>query len=152
MKYFESINDVLDFAIEQEQIAIDFYSGLAKNAKSNDIKQMFLDFVKEEMGHKIKLTKIKKEGVFNEETPKEVLDLKISDYLVHVKASPEMNFQDALIVAMQREKSAYKLYNSMAKMAPNEDLRKVFKNLAIEEANHKLQFETDYDEMILKDN
>jgi len=152
MRYFDSIDQILDFAIEQEQIAIDFYSGLAKNTNRRDLKQTFLDFVKEEMGHKLKLQKIKKEGVFGGETPKEVLDLKISDYLVSVKPTSDMNYQDALIVAMKREKAAFKLYNSLAAMAPNAELGKIFKTLAFEEANHKLQFETEYDEQILKDN
>ena len=152
MRYFDSIEEILDFAIEQEQVAIDFYSGLAKTTNRKDLKQIFLDFVKEEMGHKIKLQKIQKEGIFDGEVNQEVLDLKISDYLVNVKASADMSYQDALIVAMKREKAAFKLYNSLAAMAPNEELSKIFKNLAFEEANHKLQFETEYDEHILKDN
>jgi len=152
MRYFNSINEILEFAIEQEQIAVDFYSDLAKNTKRNDLKNTFLEFVKEEMGHKIKLQKIQKEGVFSEDGPKEILDLKISDYISGVKAYPDMTYQDTLIVAMKREKAAFKLYNSLAAMAPNENLSKIFKNLALEEANHKLQFETEYDEYILKDN
>ncbi len=152
MKYFNSIDETLDFAIEQEQIAVDFYSKLAKNAKSNDLKKIFLDFVKEEMGHKLKLQKIKKEGVFSDENPKEVLDLKISDYLVSVKSSPDMTYQDTLIIAMKREKAAFKLYKNLAAMSPNEELSIIFNNLAFEEANHKLQFETEYDDLILKDN
>ncbi len=152
MKYFNSIDETLDFAIEQEQIAVDFYSKLAKNTKSNDLKKIFLDFVKEEMGHKLKLQKIKKEGVFSDENPKEVLDLKISDYLVSVKSSPDMTYQDTLIIAMKREKAAFKLYKNLAAMSPNEELSIIFNNLAFEEANHKLQFETEYDDLILKDN
>ena len=152
MRYFNSINEILDFAIEQEQIAVDFYSDLAKNTNINDLKKTFLEFVKEEMSHKLKLQKIKKDGVFSEEGPKDILDLKISDYISGVKATPNMSYQDTLIVAMKREKAAFKLYNSLSAMAPNENLSKIFKNLAIEEANHKLQFETEYDEFILKDN
>lgn len=152
MTNFNSINEVLDFAIEQEQKAIDFYSRLAKETNSNDIKNIYLDFVKEEMGHKIKLLNIKKEGIFAAGNAEEVQNLKISDYLVSVKATPNMSYQDALIVAMKREKSAYLLYKNLAKMAPNEGLKDIFNNLAFEEANHKLQFELEYDEMILKDN
>ena len=152
MRYFNSINEILDFAIEQEQIAVDFYSGLAKNTNRNDLKNTFSEFVKEEMSHKLKLQKIQKEGIFSEDGPKEILDLKISDYITNVKATPNMSYQDTLIIAMKREKAAFKLYNSLAAMAPNENLSKIFKNLALEEANHKLQFETEYDEYILKDN
>ena len=151
MNNFNNINEILDFAIEQEQEAIDFYSELANHAKSEDMKKIYLDFVKEEMGHKKKLMEIKATGSYDVPN-EEVTDLKISDYLVPVKATPDMSYQDALIVVMKKEKAAHKLYTNLAKMAPNEELKKVFRMLAFEEANHKLQFEEDYDEYILKDN
>ncbi len=151
MEKFNSVDEILDFAIEQEQEAIDFYSELADNAKSEEMKKIYLDFVKEEMGHKSKLLDIKKTKIFTI-SDSEVTDLKVSDYLVPVKATPDMSYQDALIVVMKKEKAAHKLYTALAKMAPNDELKSVFKLLALEEANHKLQFEQDYDEYILKDN
>lgn len=152
MKYFESIDHVLDFAIEQEQVAIDFYSEQAKNSDNNEVKDVFLGFVKEEMGHKIKLQRIKKEGVFQEEVVDQISDLKISDYLATVKTSPKMTYQDALVVAMHRERAAFKLYISLSNMAPTDALKSTFRSLAAEEAKHKLQFETDYDEHFLREN
>jgi len=151
MEKFKNIDEILDFAIEQEQEAIDFYSELSKQAKNQEMKNIYLEFVQEEMGHKKKLIQVKEEKVFSEAST-EVVDLKISDYLVPVKPTPDMSYQDALIVVMKKEKAAHKLYLSLAKMAPTEELKKIFKMLAIEEANHKLQFEEDYDEYILKDN
>ena len=151
MENFKNIDEILDFAIEQEQEAIDFYSELSKQAKNQEMKNIYLEFVQEEMGHKTKLIQVKEEKVFSEASS-EVVDLKISDYLVPVKPTPDMSYQDALIVVMKKEKAAHKLYLSLAKMAPTEELKKIFKMLAIEEANHKLQFEEDYDEYILKDN
>ena len=152
MKNFDSINDVLDFAIEQEQVAVDFYSELSKNTENKEVKDIFLDFVKEEMGHKIKLQKIKKEGIFNNEVIDNISDLKISDYLEAVKPTPNMTYRDALVVAMQRERAAFKLYISLSNMAPTEALKSTFRSLAAEEAEHKLQFETDYDEYVLREN
>ncbi|MCK5776280.1 MAG: hypothetical protein KAH25_08890, partial [Bacteroidales bacterium] len=73
-------------------------------------------------------------------------------YLVPVKATSDMSYQDALVVVMNKEKAAYKLYTSLAKMAPTEDTKNLFQKLALEEANHKLQFETEYDDNIMKDN
>ena len=152
MEKFKTIDQILDFAINQEQEAIDFYSELASNANNLDIKSTFLEFVQEEMGHKAKLIKIKEEGVFSSIKNECVQDLMISDYLVSVKPSPNMTYQDALVVVMKKEKAAYKLYNTLAKMAPNESLKEVFKLLAIEEANHKLQFEQEYDDTVLREN
>ena len=152
MDNFKSVDEILDFAIDQEQEAIDFYSELADKAKRADIKKIYLDFVKEEMGHKTKLMKVKEEKSLNDLPDSEVTDLKISDYLVPVKATPDMSYQDASVVVMNKEKAAYKLYTSLAKMAPTEETKKLFQKLALEEANHKLQFETEYDDNIMKDN
>ncbi len=152
MEKFNSIDDVLDYAIDQEQEAVDFYTELAKNARSNDTKANFMEFVKEEMGHKEKLMKLKQEGSLSIIEDKAVQDLKISDYLSPVTPSPDMSYQEALIVVMKKEKAAYNLYLALEKMVPSPELKEVFHLLALQEANHKLQFEEEYDDIILKDN
>ncbi len=63
-----------------------------------------------------------------------------------------MPYKDALIVAMKKEKSAFKLYCNLAERAPNNDLKQVFLDLAQEESKHKLRFEIEYDNHILKEN
>ena len=60
MKDFNSINEILDFAINNEQVAVDFYIKLAEKFEDKAMKQTFEDFAKEEMGHKARLTSIKK--------------------------------------------------------------------------------------------
>ena len=63
-----------------------------------------------------------------------------------------MDYQDALIAAMKAEKAAYRLYTDLASATDNADLQGLFKNLAQEEAKHKLRFEVEYDDHILKEN
>jgi rubrerythrin len=151
MKEFGSINDILDFAIKNEQLAVDFYNQLAGNAKNDEMKAVFMQFAKEEMGHKSRLTKIKEEGSFNIRT-QEVLDLKMSDYLVDVEPRADLSYEEALVLAMKREKSAFKLYTRLAEKAPDENLKKIFNSLAIEESKHKLRFELEYDEYVMREN
>ena len=151
MKDFENINDILDFAICNEQSAFEFYSELAKNARNEDMKNTFDKFAQEEIGHKAKLLKVKEEGVFSKENVK-VTDLKISDYLDNVQATPDMSYQDALILAMKREKSAFRLYTKLAAKTKNPALVNLFLALAQEESKHKLMFEVEYDEFILREN
>ncbi len=151
MEEFKSINDILDFAIVSEQEAVDFYTKLSKKATNEAMKEVFLQFAKEEMGHKARLTDIKAKQLFEFKEEK-VTDLKIVDYLVESEAKPDMTYQNFLIVAMNKEKAAFKLYSDLAKIAPNNELRDIFLSLAQEEAKHKLRFEIEYDDYVLKEN
>ena len=112
---------------------------------------MFEQFSKEEPGHKKKLEAIKSRGAAVISS-KKVQDLKIGDYLVEVDTSREdLNYQEALIVAMKEEKAAFRLYSDLAARTDHSDLRETFLQLAREEAKHKLRFEIEYDDYILKD-
>ena len=85
-------------------------------------------------------------------TFEKVADLKIADYLVNVKPSPEITYRDALVMAMSKEKAAFKLYTNLAQRAPNDQLRDLFLSLAQEESKHKLRFELEYDDFVLREN
>ena len=146
-----TVDEILDYAIDQEQQAADFYANLAGRAEKAGMKDILLEFAEEEKRHKERLLAVKSGD--HELTPEqEVLDLKISDYLVEVDATDDISYQDALIVAMKRERAAYALYSDMAAKIPESNLREVILGLAREEARHKLFFESEYDERVLTDN
>ena len=146
-----TVDEVLDYAIDQEQQAADFYANLAARAEKAGMKQLLLEFAEEEKSHKERLLAVKSGE--RELTPEQqVLDLKISDYLVEVDASDDISYQDALIVAMKKERAAFELYSDMAEKVPESNLKEVFVGLAKEEAKHKLFFESEYDERVLQDN
>ncbi|MDA3866815.1 MAG: ferritin family protein [Salinivirgaceae bacterium] len=151
MKEFKTIDDILNFAINSEQEAIDFYLLLAQRATSDDMTAIFESFVEEEMKHKERLLEVKETGSYRIEQSA-VADLHIADYVTKVKPSPDMDYQDSLILAMQKEKAAFKLYTNLANRAPSNDLRVLFESLAMEESKHKLRFEMAYDEYILREN
>ena len=151
MEKFENIDDVLDFAIESEQKAVDFYHQLADRVKNEDMKNIFLEFAQEEVAHKAKLKKIKEEKVFIASS-ESISDLKISDYVDSVVIKPDMSYQEALIVAMNREKAAFNLYTRLSKKTNIPELQNIFKMLAQEESKHKLRFEMEYDEFVLREN
>lgn len=151
MENFNNIDDVLDFAMESEQKAVDFYHQLADRVKNEDMKAIFLEFAQEEVGHKAKLKKIKDERVFDVPFEK-ISDLKLSDYVDSVVIKPDMSYQEALIVAMNREKAAFNLYTRLSKKTDVPELQNIFKMLAQEESKHKLRFEMEYDEFVLREN
>jgi len=146
-----TIDEILNYAIDQEQQAADFYANLAGRAEKAGMKDILLEFAAEEKRHKERLLAVKSGD--HELTPEQkVLDLKISDYLVEVDATDGISYQDALIVAMKRERAAYELYSDMAAKIPESNLKEVILGLAREEARHKLFFESEYDERVLIDN
>lgn len=151
MKEFKTINDILDFAIAAEQEAMDFYTSLSLNSANPDMVAVFEQFAREEMGHKSRLLRIKEEGVIDVSEEK-ITDLKIGDYLVEVHPTPAMSYREALVVAMKKEKAAFKLYTHLAEKVVAAGLKSIFLALAQEESKHKLRFELEYDEYILREN
>jgi len=146
-----TVDEVLDYAIDQEQQAADFYASFAARAEKAGMKKLLLEFAEEEKSHKERLLAVKT-GERKLTPKKEVLDLKVSDYLVEVDASGNISYQDALIVAMKKERAAFELYRDMAEKIPDTNLKQVFVGLAKEEAKHKLFFETEYEERVLMHN
>jgi rubrerythrin len=140
--------DLLDFAIEREQEAHDFYVDLAGRAEQPDVKELLTQFAREELEHKKKLEEIKS-GSRSFPAAKDVTDLKISDYVVEVEPGSKLNYEDALILAMKREAAAFSLYADLSKLAGDEELKRIFLALAQEEAKHKRRFELEYREASL---
>ena len=147
----EKVDDILDFAIQREQAAHDFYNDLATKMERPGMQKIFVQFAGEELGHKKKLESIKA-GKRLVPSEKKVLNLKIAEYTVDVDPNEELDYQKALILAMKREKSSFKLYSDLADAVDEEDLKQTFKALAQEEAKHKLRFEVEYDDVILVEN
>ena len=148
---FATIAEVLDYAIGQEQEAADFYTDLAGKVERKWMTDVFLGFAKEEAGHKKKLEAIKG-GQLAAPVLGNILDLKIGDYLVTPDPENKIDYQGALILAMKKEKAAFRLYSDLAAHVDDENLKNAMLMLAQEEAKHKLRFEVEYDDFILTEN
>mgnify|MGYP003573717711 CR=1 FL=1 len=151
MTKWNEVDEVLDFAIANEEEAARFYYDLSSRAENKWMRKVFEDYAKEEMRHKDKLMSVKK-GKILLGSSKKVLDLKMSDYLVDVEATGDLDYQDAIILAMKKEKAAFRLYHDLSEAAEDEQVRELFAGLAQEEAKHKLRFELEYDDKFLQDN
>jgi rubrerythrin len=152
MQKFGSADDVLDFAVEQEIAAQNFYHSLAANSDIPEMNAVFESFAKEENGHQAKLESMKTKGSFAAAaSPADVEDLGLSDYLVDVEPTPHMEYKDALVLAMKKEKAAYRLYIDLAELSKSKEMKDTFLFLAQEEAKHKLRFEIEYDDIILQE-
>ncbi len=143
-----SMDDVVNFAIEKEEKAMEFYQKCADRAKNPGIKQFFKEMVEEEERHRNMLKDLNplNLGAVKLET---IEDLQISDYLVEVKFKEDITYQEALTLAMKREEKAHAFYAAWQNKCMHEKTAKVFEILAQEEMKHKRRIETIYDDEIL---
>ena len=151
MTNLNNLEEILDYAIAMEQAAIDLYTRIADKAATEHNRQLFLSFAQEEEGHKIKLQNVKS-GKIEIGSMEKVQDLKIADYANDVEITDNSSYQDILMFAMKQEKQAYRLYTDLAQRTDNAEVKELFLALAHEEANHKLRFEIEYDEHVLREN
>ncbi|MBN2017810.1 MAG: ferritin family protein [Candidatus Cloacimonetes bacterium] len=149
--HFESTEDILQFAIDREIDAQNFYNEWSVKVKNPAIGEMLKGLALQEKGHEEHLKRVKKSGELKP-SEKHIVDLKIADYLVDVKPTEDMDYQQALTIAMEREQSSVNLYKTLAKLAPNEKIQDLFLNLVEEEVQHKARLEDEYDENILREN
>ncbi len=145
----QTFEDFIEFAIKREEEAIKAYGDLAGIAKTPGLKRFFLDLQEEERNHKKLLQDITEEKVESLEI-KEVDDLKISDYLVEESPSPDMNFQDLLILAAKKEQKAVDLYSDLERKVSKKELKKLFEFLIQQEKSHKLKLEEEYEKHVLE--
>jgi rubrerythrin len=143
MTKIRSVDDLLNYAIARETEAHRFYMNLAKAVKKDEMREILEGFAAEEAWHKEKLEAVKAgELSIGDE---EIGSLGITDRLPEVKPAAEMNYVDALALAMKKEKAAYTLYSNLALVAQTQSLRQTLEKLAQEEAYHKLRLEIEYD-------
>jgi len=148
---FRNLDDILDFAIEKEKEAADFYAGISDQERFSGKKQMLLEFAEQERTHQRLLEDLKAgtdEGPFDDYKFKWITDIKRGDYAEDVTYRPGMGYNELLMLAMKREEKALRLYNEMLANAETDAQKKVFKMLCQEEAKHKLSLETMYDDFM----
>lgn len=146
---FKNLEEIIDFAIEKEKEAADFYQSVSDKEQFSGKKEMLLEFAAQERKHQSLLEDLKAGKVgakLDDYQYKWITDIKRSDFVDEITYHPGLDYKDILMFAMQREEKALKLYNDMLDNAQDDDQKKVFKMLCQEEAKHKLSLETMYDD------
>lgn len=148
---FTSTEEIIEYAIAREEEAYLFYYDLGNGARSSQLKKLFHSFAREEKMHREKLIKLR-DGRQVHSTGKSFPDMRIADYLAPMTPGQATDYQRVLMLAMQRERAAFRLYSDLANMVADPDIKELLIGLAREEARHKLAIELEYDEQVLTDN
>jgi|SaaInl7_200m_RNA_FD_contig_31_2367963_length_626_multi_9_in_0_out_0_1 rubrerythrin len=146
---FNTVEEILDFAIQGEQEAVDFYSEAAEKVTLRGAQVVLKEFAEEEKSHVEWLTKYKADRAkLDTPAPVPVQDLKRSDYLVELVFKPDMDPVELFRIAMKREAAATKLYTDLGQQSTDPASKELFDMLAKEESKHKNSLETVYDDFM----
>ena len=146
---FESLNDIIDYAIEREKEAAEFYETAFKEESVSGTKEMLKEFAEQEHKHQKLLETFKTQGLDDSVKAyklKWIKDIKRSNFAVEMEYRAGMAYHELLMLAMKREEKALALYNELLAKVDTPDGQKMFKMLCQEEAKHKLALETMYDD------
>jgi len=146
---FNSVDEILDFAIQGEKEAVDFYSEAAEKVTLRGAQVVLKEFATEEKNHVEWLTKFKTDRAKIENPqPIAIQDLKRSDYLVELEFKEDMDPVELFRLAMKREEKATKLYTDLGQQTTDTASKELFQMLAKEESKHKNSLETVYDDFM----
>jgi rubrerythrin len=142
-KEFERI---MEQAIEAEVESYEFYRDVANKATNPAVKQLFIEFAREEHGHKEQLEEIKAKGMQDFDFAG-AADYKVSETVDLPPLSAEMKPTDAIALAMKKEEAAVKIYSHLASSVSDPAIQKIYTELAQMETEHKARMEDLYTNM-----
>jgi rubrerythrin len=145
----KKFQEIIQFAIQREIESMDFYNKASQMVKHSGTRDLFLDFMKQEEGHKKKLEEVRRGKIVLGKIEK-IPNLKISDYLIEGELKPDISYAEILRIAMKREERSVKLYTDLNEKNEDGALRNLFTFLVQEESKHKYALEKIYDDEILK--
>jgi len=145
----KKFEEIIQFAVQREIESVNFYDSASKLVKYSGTKDLFLDFMKQEEGHKRKLEELRAGKIAVGKIEK-IPNLKISDYMVETELKPDIAYGDILRIAMKREERSVKLYTDLNENNQDENLKSLFTFLIQEESKHKYHIERLYDDEVLK--
>ena len=144
---FKSIPDILKFSISKEQASIQFYRDLLRHLADPATQSLFEVLIQKEQEHIEALQlEIEKLG-HTVDTDTEKLDSTFlwDERLETDEPVSHMSFVDALLLAIQKERAAFRLYAKLLATVKDQELSEVLLALAEEEMRHVLQLEREYE-------
>ncbi|ASJ02895.1 rubrerythrin [Thermococcus profundus] len=129
--------EALALALEVEKNELKFYLKLARKAKDERARKMFLFLANEEAEHwNLFEEKFVEELIEKCELP--AVDRELAEKLV-VEEPETLSEVDAVKVGMEQEKLTWEFYEKAAREAEHESVRRIFEELAkVEKAHYEL--------------
>lgn len=137
----EKYRQVISDAVKSEIEAKHFYEKIAKRIRDAYLKEVFERFSREEEKHEKILTRVLTEEKMDTSFFDFDKDFKVSETIAMPEVNAYMDLKSAVGIAMKNEEIAMKKYTALAENCDDEQLKKVFMDLAAMERNHKFKME-----------
>ena len=147
---FDSIEQILEFAIVKEEASRQFFIDMSQRMEDDMSRKLFKALAKEELQHRTQLElELMKTGKVVPKVYDESSRTK-ADYTLDEEFSNDMGYTDALLLSMEKEAASFRLYVDLMKVTENDEAIEVFSALAEQEVRHKLQLEDIYENITHK--
>ncbi len=151
LKPMKTLGEILDVAIEFEQTARDFYSGLIPKV-SKQLRYLVEELAVEEQRHLDLFSEVRArpdlEAQIGEMVETPASDARFTDCVHLPELGDNPDDQAVLQFALGREHAAIEQYTALAKSTPSGPIRELFIFLADEETLHKNELEKIYYEVV----
>jgi rubrerythrin len=143
----KKLDDLLELAIQHEISSQKFYQDSIAKTKDRQVMNFLKSLVLEEQSHEKILRSIREMELYRGSIPVDEKML-ITAEQSHNLPVPELGINPTLEeiyeIALRRETKAQHLFQQLARITENEDLKELFINLAEEELNHHKSIEKGY--------
>ncbi len=139
----EELIKIIEFAIENEVGAYQFYKDAAEKLGDEALKETFEDLAKDELEHKKFLQEFL-DGGTEDINIDESSDYKVAETVEKPPLTADMNFADAMALAMKNEEEAMQMYQQLADACIDKKEKDIFLGLMEMEKMHKARLEDIY--------
>lgn len=148
MAKFDTIYEILEYAISRETDANKFYRNLAEQQEDPAVRKIFNRLANEELGHMAKLElELMKKGKVVVEAEKLAEFEDIIDILAF-ETDAKTEYKEALLIGIQREKASFRFYVNLAGLTKDKECHEMLLELAEEEARHRVLLALEYDNVV----
>jgi len=129
------LRTIIEFAIDKEQEAVDFYETLAKRTDDDEVITVLHRMAALEALHRDRLQRIEMQALASQ-GGEPFVGLSLDDYRVAVPDIDQLSYDDLLGIATAREQASANLYADLAASVADRAAQSVFLTLADEERGH----------------
>jgi rubrerythrin len=144
--------DIVRYAIEQEQAAASMYESAAKRTEHRSAALLLEEMAAMERGHETRLKVLLATGMASFPQPGEIRDLHVADYQVAEPLRDDSPLDAVHVFAIKAEQKASELYTRLASVVAEGSTRELLETLAAEEQRHKRDLEEQYERWYMKEN
>ncbi len=127
-------------AVDREDDSYTFYKKAAEKCVDSQTKSLFERLSNEELKHKAYLQNFL-ETQANDIKIDDSEDYNLSQEIDRPRLSTEMDFKDAIKLAIKREEEAMKMYDDIAQSCLDAEEKNIFSGLSKMEKKHKTELE-----------